>query len=149
MMRTILICAMLALDASTVALAPDFSGTWTLISAGEAPAGLEPQQLVVTQTATELTVVRTTSRGESEITYRLDGAETVESNMLGDTKIRAAWDGDALTVTRTRTLNAPSGPVADTSTERWVLEDGVLAITSSRTLPAGQPRAQTSRYRRP
>ncbi|MDH4066952.1 MAG: hypothetical protein OEW19_21335 [Acidobacteriota bacterium] len=125
---------------------PDFSGTWTAMPSADAAAGEAPPLLVITQSATELVVTRTTARGKETFTYRLDGVETVETNMLGDTKLVAAWQDDTLVVTRTRTLTAPSGPVADTATESYTMDAGSLVVSSGRKMPNGETRTQRWRY---
>lgn len=123
---------------------PDLSGTYRLTPSAEAIArGAEPLQIVIRQSAVELTVQRTTSRGESEFTYRLDGVETVESNMLGDVKVRAAWQGDTLVVTKTRTLAGPDGPADVTSTESYSRRDDTLTIETRQPAPDGSHRSQT------
>jgi len=146
----IIVAASLAASAALGQGRPDLSGTWMLqAAAGGERVGTEPQRLVIAQSATELTLTRTSTRGEQTVTYRLDGVETVESNMLGDTRVRAGWDGDRLLVTRTRTLNAPSGPVEDTSQEAYDRDGGTLVVTATRKMPDGSTRAETFRYSKP
>lgn len=123
---------------------PDFAGTYVLTPSTDALArGAEPLQIVIRQSAAELTVLRTTLRGESEFTYRLDGVETVESNMLGDVKVRAEWKGAALVVTKTRTLTGPDGPADVTGTEIYSIRDDTLTIETRQPAPDGSHRSQT------
>ena len=122
---------------------PDFSGTYVLAPSADTPApDAFPLQVVIRQSALELTVVRTTPRGDSEATYRLDGVETVESNMLGDTKVRATWQGETLVVTKTRTLTGPDGPTDLVSTESYAMENGGLVIETRQPTPDGGYRSQ-------
>jgi hypothetical protein len=109
----------------------DFSGSWTPDVPADAPAppagggggggrgGGGP--MTVKQTATELTVERTTGRGPQTATYKLDGSEFEVAGRGGAMmKTTAKWDGAKLVIT-TKTDN---GDQAQT----WSLADGKLTI---------------------
>ncbi len=78
----------LALPAMAIAQAkPNFSGKWIQDmeksdpagggGGGRGPAG--PQNLTITQTATELTIERETPNGAMKTVYKLDGSESVNA----------------------------------------------------------------------
>lgn len=157
MLAAALVLAVMAISAS--AQKADFSGTWNLDVSKSKPAemGIESQTLVVTQTATDLKVDRTTKRaappadapqgggrgfggrggmmggGDGTTTYTLDG-KGVDSEMegpMGSMKVttKAKLDGGKLEITRTI-----STPMGDRSTsEKWTLNaDGSLHVESTR-----------------
>ena len=133
----------------------DFTGTWNLDVSKSKPAerGVESQTFVVTQTATDIKVDRTTKRppppadapaggggrggmmggGDGSTTYTLDG-KGVDSEMqgpMGSMKVttKAKIDGGKLEITRA--ISTPMGERA--STEKWWLNtDGTLTIESQR-----------------
>jgi hypothetical protein len=79
---------------------PDFSGTW-LLTTSDAPAaqaGVTPTVVVLTQTASSLTL----KNGDQTLVFPLDGSETT-IKMQGpgaaqDLRIRTRWDGARLVV---------------------------------------------------
>lgn len=132
----------------------NFSGTWVLDASKSKPAEtmIESQTLIVTQTAADVKVERTTTRkaaanpggggggrggmmggGDGSTTYTLDG-KAVKSEMQGPggamqmtttTKI----DDKGLKITRS--METPMG--ARESSEKWWLNvDGTLSIESTR-----------------
>lgn len=139
----------------------NFSGTWVLDAAKSKPAEtmIESQTLVVTQTATELKVERTTARkaganpgggppaggppgggrggmmgsGDGTTTYALDG-KAAKSEMQGpggamQVSTTAKLDEKGLKITRS--METPMG--ARETTEKWWLNaDGTLSIESTR-----------------
>ncbi len=86
----------------------DFSGTWTLNKAksnfGNLPENLIPEDAkrIVANSDNELkiTTVDKSSRGErtAQLTYKLDGSESINSPRGSEVKSKAAWDGDAVVV---------------------------------------------------
>jgi hypothetical protein len=97
---------------------PDFTGTWTLDLAKSnmgAPAGsaaaARPVVLVITQTATVMTVERRAGDRSDSATLKLDGTESVNKTPSGaDVKTTAKWVGATL-VTHAKMT------VGDSSTE--------------------------------
>lgn len=110
----------------------DFSGTWTpdvpADAAAAPPAGGGGGgggrggggPMTVKQTATELTVERTTGRGPVSTTYKLDGSETEVAMGQMTAKVSAKWDGAKLVITQ----KTDQGE----STQTWTLADGKLTI---------------------
>jgi hypothetical protein len=129
--------AIATLAVATVAFAqakPDFSGSWTPEPAAGAPAAGAPAgapagggggrgmggPMTVKQSATELTVERTTGRGPSTQTYKLDGSESKIQMGQMEATATAKWDGNKLVIT-TKTDQGES-------TQTWSLANGVLTI---------------------
>jgi hypothetical protein len=79
---------------------PDFSGTWTLVSsdASAAAGGVKPVVIVLTQTASTLTL----KNGDQTMAFPLDGSEvttkTQGSGATQDLRIRTRWDAAQLVV---------------------------------------------------
>jgi len=152
MKRNIVLAAIFVISAMAISASAqkttDFSGTWNLDTAKSKPAEqmLESQTFVITQTATDLKVDRSSkmkadaapmrgggNMGDGSTTYTLDG-KGVESEMQGrggsmKVTTKAKIDGGKLEITRSFTT-----PMGDrTSTEKWWLNaDGTLTIESSR-----------------
>ena len=150
----------------------NFSGTWVLDASKSKPAEsmIESQTLVVTQTAADLKIERTTTRkaggtptggppgggggrggmmggGDGTTTYTLDG-KAVKSEMQGP--------GGAMSVTTTTTIDdkglkitrsveTPMG--ARESSEKWWLNaDGTLTVESTRPNRDGGTDTTTRTY---
>jgi len=118
-----------ALAVAGYAQKTDFSGTWTPDvdpAAAAAPAGGGgggrgmAGPMTVKQTATELTVERTTGRGPVTTVYKLDGSETEVAMGQMTAKVSAKWDGAKLVITQ----KTEQGE----STQTWSLADGKLKI---------------------
>ena len=151
MKRNFVLAAVFVLSAMAISVSAqkttDFSGTWTLDASKSKPAEamLESQTFVITQSATDLKVDRSSkmkadaapmrggNMGDGSTTYMLDG-KGVESEMQGrggsmKVTTKAKIDGGKLEITRSFTT-----PMGDrTSTEKWWLNsDGTLTVESSR-----------------
>lgn len=161
MRRTLLLTVALALVASAgLALAQgptDFSGTWTMdreksdppptmgSGAGPGPGGgmgggMGNVTLVVTQTATHLTIERKTDAGSTKTVYALDGSESTNPGMRGGkVKSRSTWDGGALVTESTQTMTTPMGEMTIQSKEvRTVSPDGSsIIVWTTTTTPRG------------
>jgi hypothetical protein len=119
--------------------APDLSGTWTLdvaksdpgavTQAGRGRGGAPPGQMIVTQSATEITV----QRGNQSFTYSVDGSET-PGPPGGETKSRMAWEGGKLVVTWKREFFAGADRGYQTSTGRDVYSLSGSTLTVERTV---------------
>jgi hypothetical protein len=141
---------LLVLGAAAVAVAqsvPNLAGTWILDEAHSSPApggtggrgAPAPNQLVITQTATELTV----ARGTQSFHYALDGSET-PGPPGGETKSTVAWQGGALVVSWTREYFAglQAGYVRATGRDIYQLNGMMLTVVRTSTTPRGvQPEA--------
>ena len=122
-------CASLLMCApSAFAQKPDFSGSWTL-NADKSDFGMMPKPEKATRKIEhkdpelKYTSVQTTPNGErtNEVTYKLDGTESI--NKLGNTEVKsvAKWDGKNVVVDSKRDFQGTE----ITSKETWVLsEDG-------------------------
>ena len=169
MKRNFVLTALFALSLMAVSAsaqkAPDFSGTWTLDTAKSSPAEqmVESQTLVVTQTAEDIKVERTTKvkaeaaermrggggNGDAPITYTLDGkaVDTEVPGRGGSMKIstKAKIDGGKLEITRSFTT-----PMGDrTATEKWWLNaDGTLTVESGRQNREGGMETMTRIYKK-
>ena len=126
--------------------APDFSGTWVLdisksdtgISNPAAKAKMQKVTLVIKQTATKLTIQR--SSGDIA-TYNLDGSESV--NTLpggGQTKTTLKWSGDTLVG---KTTSSAGGSMTDVRSLSANGKEMILKVTTQ--LPSGE-RKQTLIY---
>lgn len=143
------------LAVATVAFAqakPDFSGTWTVEPAADAPAGggggarggggmMGP--VTVKQTADTLTIERTMGETKVTTTYNLTGKEQ-ENTAAGrqgtptTSKYVSKWDGSKLVTTITR--EGPNGPVV--STETRSLEGGTMIVETQSTGRDGSPQTR-------
>ena len=139
-MRTIALLLIVGLAQGLVAAQarPDLSGTWTLDVAKSDPQavtqagrgrGAPAGQLVVMQSATEITV----QRGNQSFTYNVDGSET-PGPPGGETKSRMAWEGGNLVVTWKREFFAGADRGYQTSTGRDVYSLGGSTLTVERTV---------------
>ena len=132
MRRTLGLTAVLvvALAVAGFAQKPDFSGTWTPEPNAAAAAGGGgggggggrgmAGPMTVKQTATELSVERTTGRGPQTTTYKLDGSEQEVQMRGGTAKVSAKIDGNKLVIT-TKTEQGEQK-------QTWSLDGGKLSI---------------------
>jgi hypothetical protein len=116
---------------------PDFSGTWTVVPAADAPAGGGgggrgmAGPITVTQKADTLVIERTMGENKVTTTYKLDGTEAVNKQMgRGGNEVEvksvAKWDGSKLVITEKRP--GQDGAINET-TQTWSLgADGTLTI---------------------
>lgn len=134
---------------------PSFAGNWTLVPpAGAPPPPLPPgiglgQGGTIEQTARTITVTTTTQAGEMKLVYNLDGTETRNPLVLGDTVIDRAskvkWDGARLVITNTTDVN---GTVSQ-STQTWSLDaSGTLTIETSARDFSGNPTTRKQTYKK-
>jgi len=142
---TIVLSVALALGGQTATLAqarPDFSGTWRLNVgksgpnvAGNTPNIPFPSQIVVKQTATDISVESTSIRQQPvSAVYKLDGSKvTVQTpegiSETGDAKV----DGENLLINARRSFSSPAGDIVVEFKEVWSLSGNVLTIQKTRT----------------
>ncbi len=166
MKRNVVLAAAIVLFALAVSASAqktaNFSGTWVLDSVKSKPAEtmIESQTLVVTQTAAELKVERTTTRkappagapaggppgggggggrmggmggGDGTTSYSLDG-KAAKSEMQGPNgamQVTTTAKAEEKSIKITRSVETPMG--ARETSEKWTLNaDGTLTVESSR-----------------
>jgi len=131
-----LLAVALAVPSLAFAQAPNFSGKWIQDmeksdqpmggGGGRGPAG--PQNLTITQTATEFTIERETPNGVQKTVYKLDGSESVNAGGRGgEVKSKSAWDGTKLVTKYSRTMGEVTVDVTET---RSLEADGTLTVVS-------------------
>jgi hypothetical protein len=134
----------LALGTMTEALAqarPDFSGTWKFNQAksnpglaGNTPTIPFPSQIVVKQTAGELSMEASSVRQlPISAVFKLDGSKVNLKAPSGITETgEARLDGSALVVTSRRSFTSPAGETIVDFKERWTVNGNVLTIEKTR-----------------
>ena len=148
----------LALPSLVLAQAkPDFSGTWTFDEAKSDPAparagggggggggrgggrmgGAPATAMTIKQTATELSMDRTTAQGSQTVVYKLDGSESTNTIGAGPATSKATWDGARLVVTTTQTVQGRGGEITINSKDIYSVQGTTLTIDTTRTTPAG------------
>jgi hypothetical protein len=135
---------------------PDFSGMWTFDEAKSDPAparagggrggggrgggrmgGVPATAMTIRQTATELTVDRTTPMGAQTVVYRLDGSESQNTLGMGQATSKATWDGARLVITTTQAMQGRGGQMTIDSKEVYSVDGNVLTIETARSTPMG------------
>jgi hypothetical protein len=133
---------------------PDFSGTWLLNFDRSGPEvagnGADvpfPSQLVVTQSATELSVKRSSVRQAAfAAVYKLDGSRvTVEAPAGITEKGDASFDGATLVVTSHRSFSSPAGDTVVEFKEMWSVTGNVLTVQKTMT-QEGESQTATAVY---
>jgi len=134
----------LALGAASDARAqarPDFSGTWKFNQtkstpgiAGNTPNIAFPSQIVVKQTATELSVQSTSVRqAPLAANYKLDGSQVAVEAPRGITETgQATFEGPNVVITSRRSFSSPAGDQVVNFKEVWALDGAVLTIQKTR-----------------
>jgi hypothetical protein len=124
-------------DAAAQSIAPDLAGSWRLQADADASRNRRPinglsiaTQLVIRQTASEVTIETNTGTDNTIVTttLKLDGSDHSIPGPIGwDTRAKSAWNGTALSVAIRRSVQGPEGelvfdiretytPTADTLT---------------------------------
>ncbi len=140
MKRLLLFVTVVALALAGTAFAqakPDFSGTWALDTAKSDQMGGGPGggrggpagPMTIKQTANELTIEQ--KRGENTVTstYKLDGSESVNKTMRGESKSTAKWDGSKLAIKTS--METPNGSFESTSTYSLSADGKELTVVRS------------------
>ncbi len=127
----------------------NFSGTWVLDASKSRPAetGIESQTLVVTQTASDIKVERTTAvkagapgagrggmgGGSDAATYTLDGRAVKSELQRGNTTIPVTTTSKISDkgLSITRSMETPMG-ARESSEKWWMNADGTLTIEATR-----------------
>ncbi len=131
-----------ALSVALLAQAPNFTGTWKLNAeksemgggGGGRMGGGMMGEMVVKQTAGELSV----TRGEQTSVYKLDGSESTNAGMRGETKSKAKVEGATIVIDSTSSFEGPNGAMTITSKEVWSMDGSNLVVTTTRTTPRGE-----------
>jgi hypothetical protein len=136
----------------------DFSGTWTFDEAKSDPAparaggggggggrgggrgGAPATAMTIKQTATELSMDRTTAQGAQTVVLKLDGTDSTNTIGMGPATSKAVWDGPRLVVSTTQTMQGRGGggEITITSKEIYSVSGNVLTIETTRTTPGGE-----------
>jgi len=136
---------------------PDLSGTWLLNfdKSGPEVAGNGadvpfPSQLVVTQSATELSVKRSSVRqAPFAAVYKLDGSRVNVEAPGGITETgEARFEGATLIITSHRSFPSPVGDTVVDFTEIWSLSGNVLTVKKTMT-QEGESQTASAVYDKP
>lgn len=132
----------------------DLSGKWLLNfdKSGPEVAGNGadvpfPSQLEVTQSATELSVKRSSVRqAPFAAVYKLDGSKVNVEAPGGITETgEARFDGVTLVITSRRAFSSPAGDTVVDFTEIWSLSGSVLTVKKTMT-QEGESQTATAVY---
>ena len=133
---------------------PDVSGTWRLNFDKSGPSiagnGADvpfPSDMVVTQSATELSVKRTSVRqAPFAAVYKLDGSKVNVETPAGITETgEARFDGATLVITSRRSFPSPAGDSVVEFTEVWSANGNVLTVKKTMT-QEGESQTATAVY---
>ena len=136
---------------SVFAQTPDFSGAWKLdtdrseITAGRGGrrggrGGGTPNALVITQTATELTIEQSAGNQSRTLTYTLEGENSIPAWRGGNRTITSHWDGTTLVSEGSQELSfgGGGGITIEVREVRSLSEDGqTLTVEVTRMTPRG------------
>jgi hypothetical protein len=146
----IVLAVVLALPAIATAQAkPDFSGKWIQDmeksdaaggpggGGGRGPAG--PQNVTITQSATELILERETPNGAIKTVYKLDGTVSENSTGRGASKTKSTWEGATLVTAGTQTMSMQGNEVTlDTKEVRSLEADGTMVVVTTTKSQMGE-----------
>lgn len=121
---------------------PDLTGTWVLnydrsgrgIS-GNSPDVVFPSQLDIKQSATELSVRRTSVRQSPfSATYKLDGSKINVDSPPGITETaEAKFEGADIVISYRRAFSTPAGDMVTDFKEVWTVNGNVLTVKKTVT----------------
>ncbi len=145
------IAILLGIPAATVsAQGTDFSGTWNLDrdsselpqgrgGGGRGRGGRMAATLVITQTATAVTVERQFDGQSRTIEYAFDGSETTVDGGRGTLTVTASWDGATLVTESTQSIETTGrGNFSINSIERRTLSSDGQTLTIETTRVTGR-----------
>ncbi len=152
--------ALLATFAASPVLAQgkaDFSGAWKMNIEKSDPMGggggggggggmMRDAVTTITQTGTELTLVTKFGEQTRNISYKLDGSESVNPGMRGgETKSKAKWDGASLVIESVSNISGPNGDMQITSKEVRTLsaDSKTMTVVSTRMTANGETTRKT------
>jgi hypothetical protein len=99
--------------------------------------GAPPTAMTIKQSASELTMDRTTAQGAQTVVLKLDGSESKNTIGMGPAVSKAVWDGPRLVVTTTQTVQGRGGEITIDSREIYSVSGNTLTIDITRTTPMG------------
>ena len=134
---------------------PDLSGTWTIDTARSDPApavspgrgaagrgrgGAPSNQIVVRQTATEISI----ARGAQNLTFQFDGTDTFWFQQ-GEIRATLAWDGDKAVISWRKEVFTPAtgAYVNTTGKDVYSLAGSELRQDSTTVSPTGTTTSKT------
>ncbi|NOT25196.1 MAG: hypothetical protein HOP16_03740 [Acidobacteria bacterium] len=125
------------------AQSPDFTGTWRFNQAksspniaGNTPVVPFPSQLVVKQSATDVSIDSTSVRQQPvSAVFKLDGSKITVQAPSGITETgEGRFQGANLVITTRRSFSSPAGETVVEFREVWTLNGNSLSIVKTRTL---------------
>ena len=147
----------LAMAAQTVAYAQakvDFTGTWRFNQAksspniaGNTPVVPFPSQIVVKQTATNISVDGTSVRQQPvSAVFMLDGSKVTIKAPSGISESgEAKFEAATLVITSRRSFSSPAGETVVDFKEVWTLDGNALTIVKTR-IQDGESASETAVY---
>jgi len=132
----------------------DFTGTWKFNQAksspniaGNTPTIPFPSQIVVKQTATNMSVESTSVRQQPmSAVFMLDGSKVTIKAPSGISESgEARFEGVTLVVTSRRSFSSPPGETVVDFKEVWTLNGNILTIIKTRTQD-GESGSETAVY---
>ena len=133
----------------------DFSGSWTFDEAKSDPAparggggggggrgggrmgGAPATAMTIKQSATELTIDRTTAQGNQTAVYKLDGSDSTNTIGPGPATSQASWNGPTVVIATKQTVQGRGGEITVESKDVYSREGNTLVIQTTRTTPFG------------
>ena len=135
----------------------DFSGGWTFDEATSDPAparggggggggggrgggrmgGAPATAMTIKQSATELTIDRTTAQGNQTAVYKLDGSDSTNTIGPGSATSQASWDGARIVIATKQTVQGRGGEITIESKDIYSRDGNTLVIETARTTPGG------------
>ena len=136
----------------------DFSGNWTFDEAKSDPApargggggggggggrgggrmgGAPATAMTIKQSATELTIDRTTAQGNQTAVYKLDGSDSTNTIGPGPATSQASWDGPRIVIATKQTVQGRGGEITIAAKDVYSRDGNTLVIETTRTTPGG------------
>ena len=100
---------------------------------GGAPA----TAMTIKQSATELTIDRTTAQGTQTAVYKLDGSDSTNTIGPGPATSHASWDGARIVIETKQTVQGRGGEITIDSKDIYNRDGTTLVIETARTMPFG------------
>ncbi len=145
---------LLIAPAASAQTRPHLSGTWRLNfdKSGEGVAGNGadvpfPSEMVIAQTATELSIERTSVRQAAfAAVYKLDGSRVSVQAPSGITETgEARFDGPTLVITSRRSFSSPAGDVVTEFRDVMTVTGSVLTVKKTMT-QQGESQTESAVY---
>ncbi|HET9372651.1 MAG TPA: hypothetical protein VFO19_20450 [Vicinamibacterales bacterium] len=113
-------------------------------------AGGGSLELVVTQTATALTMERRFPGVESQTTtYKLDGSESINTTGRATLKTKSRWEGAKLVTEGTQVVKTEQAEIKGTIKEtRWLEKDGTMVVETVRQIDGGAASTITQTFKK-